>query len=112
MQQNISYKWNNKSRNVNECLNKLTRSCYSKNTTEWYETNEITFVPRDINPPYFSELRPIDKYWTNLEKTKRVCTNAKDFEVKSKRDAHAMDVVKTLMKNIKQKVCLFANGNY
>lgn len=119
---------------VNECLNKrlmpmirdhsgsllfwpdLASAHYSKKTMEWYRENEVNFVPRDKNPPNCPELRPIEKYWANLKrklkKSKKVCNNHKDFQIKCRQAAALMNSehVQTLMKSVKRKVRLFAYG--
>lgn len=39
-------------------------SChYSKKTLEWYGTNNIDVIPKDLNPPNCPQFRPIEKYW-------------------------------------------------
>lgn len=39
-------------------------SChYSKKTVEWYQTNQVDFVPKHMNPPNCPQFRPIERYW-------------------------------------------------
>lgn len=45
-------------------------SChYAKKVLEWYESEGVDFVPKDYNPPNSPEIRPIEKYWANIEKS-------------------------------------------
>lgn len=86
---------------INECLQKrllpLIRShnspclfwpdlasChYSKKTLEWYETKELFFVPKKLNPPNCPQFRPIEKYWGigkgYLRKTGKTINSAQDL---------------------------------
>lgn len=42
-------------------------SChYAKKVLEWYESEGVDFVPKDLNSP---EIRPIEKYWANIKKS-------------------------------------------
>ena len=44
-------------------------SChYSKTTLEWYEANNVVFVPREANPPNCPHLRPIERYWALVKR--------------------------------------------
>lgn len=39
-------------------------SChYSKTVMEWYATNGVSVIPKDLNPPNCPQFRPIEKYW-------------------------------------------------
>lgn len=47
-------------------------SChYSKKVLEWYNANNINFVPKALNPPNCPELRPIERLWANIKRYSR-----------------------------------------
>ena len=41
---------------------------YSKDTQKFYDDNGVMLVPKKMNPPNCSELRPIEKYWAIIKK--------------------------------------------
>ncbi|XP_050508102.1 uncharacterized protein LOC126885559 [Diabrotica virgifera virgifera] len=44
-------------------------SChYARITRDWYETNNITFVPKADNPPNLPQARPIEEFWAILSR--------------------------------------------
>ncbi|XP_028141906.2 uncharacterized protein LOC114335816 [Diabrotica virgifera virgifera] len=44
-------------------------SChYARITRDWYETNNITFVPKPDNPPNLPQARPIEEFWAILSR--------------------------------------------
>lgn len=71
---------------IEECLNKRLNpfirlhkspvkfwpdlaSChYSKDVLTWYESNNIDFITKDMNPPNCPMLRPIEKYWAIVKR--------------------------------------------
>ena len=60
-------------------------SChYSKKALEWYNGNNVVFVPREANPPNCPELRPVERYWAlvkrELKGTKQVSQDMQDFK--------------------------------
>lgn len=60
-------------------------SChYSKKALEWYNDNNVVFVPREANPPNCPELRPVERYWAlvkrELKGTKKVSQDMQDFK--------------------------------
>lgn len=68
-------------------------SChYSRSTIEWYRTNQVNFVPKDINPPNCPELRPIERYWaimkTKLRMTTKEAKGIEDLKKKWNRVLH------------------------
>ena len=39
-------------------------SChYSKKTEEWYNSRDIKFIPKSLNPPHCPQFHPIEKFW-------------------------------------------------
>lgn len=86
-------------------------SChYAKKTLEFYTTNNIDFVPKDINPPNCPQFRPIERYWAivkaKLKKNGGVVKKvglmrAKWIYFSNKVTA---EVVQRLMSTIKRKV--------
>jgi hypothetical protein len=56
---------------------------YAKATLDWYEANNVDFVPKNMNPPNVPQIRPIEKYWAiskqYLRKTKRFAENINQF---------------------------------
>ena len=57
---------------------------YAKPVMEWYEANDVVFVPKEANPPNSLELRPIEKFWAivkdKLRRTGKVFKNDKDLK--------------------------------
>ncbi|XP_050516839.1 uncharacterized protein LOC126891656 [Diabrotica virgifera virgifera] len=41
---------------------------YARITRDWYETNNITFVPKADNPPNLPQARPIEEFWAILSR--------------------------------------------
>lgn len=91
-------------------------SChYSKSAVEWYQKNDVVFVPREANPPNCPELRPIERYWALVKRimknTKHVAINAKKFKnqwsLRSKKVTK--ETIKSLMAGISEKVKIFIN---
>lgn len=65
-------------------------SChYSKTVEEWYQQNNIYYVPKAANPPNCPDARPIEKFWAILKGKLR----------KSKREAKSVENFKVLYKN-------------
>lgn len=86
-------------------------SChYSKAVLDWYQKNNIVFVPREANPPNCPELRPIERYWAlvkrELKTTQRVSKDVVDFRRKWCAASQRIkeDTVKALMKGVAEKV--------
>lgn len=44
---------------------------YSRATTEWYNRNDIDYVPKDMNPANVPQIRPIEKYWAIMKQKLR-----------------------------------------
>ena len=93
-------------------------SChYSKSAIEWYENNNVVFVPKEANPPNCPELRPIERYWAlvkrELKSTKKVTDNVKNFSQKWKLSSKkiAESTIETLMEGIPDKVKQFIQNN-
>lgn len=40
---------------------------YSRATLDWYDVNQVEFVPVDSNPPNCPHLRPIETYWALIK---------------------------------------------
>lgn len=87
----------------------LASSHYSKSVLEWFETNSVHFVPKDMNPPNCPELRPIETYWAmmkrELRKTKENVKDANDMRRKwLKNEKKVPDTtVQALMDGVKRK---------
>lgn len=89
-------------------------SChYSKRTLEWYEQNNVLFVPREANPPNCPELRPIERYWAlakrELKTTKKVAKNLVDFKQKWNTASRKVteETIKNLMEGVPEKIKMF-----
>ncbi|GJQ71746.1 hypothetical protein Trydic_g11439 [Trypoxylus dichotomus] len=52
----------------------------------WYQLNAVNVVIKDVNPPNYPKLRPIEKYWAirkrKLLQTKQVAKNERGLENK------------------------------
>ena len=46
----------------------LASSHYSKDTQKFMREEEINFVPKDLNPPNVPNLRPIERFWSELKR--------------------------------------------
>jgi hypothetical protein len=46
---------------------------YAKKTLEWFNTNQVAVIPKDINPPNCPKLRPIEEYWSIIKQM--LCKN-------------------------------------
>ena len=86
-------------------------SChYSKSTVEWYTTKNVTFVPKDMNPPNCPQLRPIEEFWAltkaHLRKHVSAAETIQQFEKDWKKVSKlvAKKSVRNLMRNVRKKV--------
>lgn len=87
---------------------------YSKCVLDWYNSNEVNFVPVSCNPPNCPQLRPIERYWAFvkriLKKGRKVAKNATSFQkfwlAATKQVSEAS--VKRLMANLAAKVNKFS----
>jgi transposase len=61
----------------------LTSCHYAKDTMNWYETNQVDVIPKDMNPPNCPQLRPIEQFWAivkrKLKKSGKSATDAKQM---------------------------------
>lgn len=89
---------------------------YAKKVTEYLRKKNIDFVPKDINPPNVPQLRPIEKFWA---RSKSVYSRLQDVpdtfrKFKGRWKKITSEVAKTsgknLMKNLRKKIELVANG--
>lgn len=48
---------------------------YSKSTIDWYNKNNVIFVPKEANPPNCPELRPIERYWALVKRQLKKSTS-------------------------------------
>lgn len=87
---------------------------YSRTVLDWYEQNEILYVPKEYNPPNCPQLRPIETFWAlvkqTLKKQQKISKNAVSFQKYwiSATNKIGTDVVKRLMKGLPGKVRRFA----
>lgn len=86
-------------------------SChYAKAVVEWYTSKDITFVPKDMNPPNCPEIRPIEEFWAltkaHLRKHVSPAETIQQFEKDWKKVSRlvAKKSVLNLMKNVRKKV--------
>lgn len=93
-------------------------SChYSKAALEWYQQNNVTFVPREANPPNCPELRPIERYWALVKKklkaTKGTCKDTTAFKRKWCAASQQIqeETIKALMRGVPEKVKNFTTRN-
>ena len=59
-------------------------SChYSKKTVQWYNSKDIKFIPKSLNPPNCQQFHPIEKFWGidkgYLRKSGKTISTAKDL---------------------------------
>lgn len=86
---------------------------YTKNSVEWYRTNNMDLVEKIENPPNCPELRPIEKYWSlmkqKLQKYKNPAKSVDDFKYKWKTATQMVtdETVQKLMEGVKRKVRKF-----
>lgn len=87
---------------------------YSKKVQQWYESNGVNYVPKDLNPPNCPELRPVEKYWSiikgKLRKSGKVAKNYQSF-VQLWRSASRLveqNLVVRLMAHLKMKIFRFS----
>ncbi|OXA48712.1 hypothetical protein Fcan01_16653 [Folsomia candida] len=89
---------------------------YAKKVTEYLRKKNIDFVPKYINPPNVPQLRPIEKFWA---RSKSVYSRLQDVpdtfrKFKGRWKKITSEVAKTsgknLMKNLRKKIELVANG--
>ena len=93
-------------------------SChYSKKTVEWYNSRDIKFIPKSLNPPNCPQFRSIEKFWENgngyLRKSGKTISTAKDLirEWTLVRKKIAKDTVQKLMSSISVNFHLFIRSN-
>ena len=93
-------------------------SCqYSKKTVEWYNSRDIKFIPKSLNPLNSPQFRPIEKFWGigkgYLRKSSKTISTAKDLirEWTKAGKNIAKDTVQKLMSLISINVCLFIRNN-
>lgn len=86
-------------------------SChYAKSTVEWYNTKNVSFVPKDMNPPNCPQLRPIEEFWAlakaHLRKHVSAADTIQQFEKDWKKVSKlvAKKSVLNLMRNVRKKV--------
>lgn len=62
-------------------------SChYAKDTLEWYKSQNVCFVPKDMNPPNCPEARPIETFWALTKAKLRKFIKPADDIQKFKKD--------------------------
>lgn len=89
---------------------------YAGQTIQWYNDNQVRFVPKEHNPPNSPEVRPVEKFWAiikrKLIKSFKPAKNMNDFKKKWKIAVKMVGEagVKTLMAHVKQKVRALANA--
>lgn len=83
---------------------------YTKKAIEWYQTNNIEYVDKTLNPPNCPELRPIEKYWAyvkqKLLKHKSNATSVDNFKRKWNEASKLItnSDVQVLMAGVKRKL--------
>lgn len=88
----------------------LAPAHYSRATLQWYESHNINFVKKDMNPPNVPELRPIERYWAimkaKLKKTRATVKNTEELKKHWLAVSRNFDEghVKNLMKDIRKKI--------
>lgn len=117
---------------IKECLNKrllplikshttkplfwpdLAAIHYAKKALEWYDQNEVLYVPKELNPPNCPQLRPIETFWAQvkriLKQDQKVAKNAKSFHQYWISAAKKVDkdLVQRLMAGLPMKVLRFS----
>lgn len=112
---------------INECLKKrlipfekthqnnllfwpdLATAHYARETQEFLNSKNITFVAKDMNPSNCPQLRPIEKYWALMKtQLRKYCPSAisdEDFKRKWLKFSKniSCDIVQNLMGSIKKK---------
>lgn len=113
---------------INECLQKrllpmirqhdkpvvfwpdLASCHYSRDTLQWYQSNNVTFVPKEMNPPNCPDIRPIETFWALAKAKLRKHVKPADILQKFKNDWSKVvkmigeSTVQKLMSRVKGKV--------
>ena len=83
---------------------------YAKQTIDWFEDNNVKYVPKLCNPPNCPELRPMEKFCAQvkriLRKTSKVVVDEKNFItywIKAVKKVGESDL-QTLMRGLKTRV--------
>lgn len=91
----------------------LASAHYSKAVIEWYEKENVKYVPKEANPPNTPHLLPIETYWAlvkrNLRTSMKVAKNYQSFAHLWLQAAKKVptDVVRRLMARVTPKVRIF-----
>ena len=89
---------------------------YSKATLEWYKAKKVIFVPREVNPPNCSELRPIERYWAlvkrKLKNMKKVVKNEAELRTRWREASGKVDetIIKSMMLGVSEKINNFVKN--
>ena len=93
----------------------LASSHYSEKTVSWMREKEISFLPKQVNPPNVPQLRPIERFWYFLkDKVYTKGWKPKNIEDLRKRITKLMrefrqEECERLMRNVHKKVRKAAN---
>jgi hypothetical protein len=93
-------------------------SChYARVTMDWYQSNEVDILPKEMNPPNCPQFRPIEKYWA-IVKGKLLKNGGSATEVNKMRQKWnkfagevTPELVQKMMRDIKRKVRNFLRSD-
>lgn len=80
---------------------------------KWFNDNEVDILPKNMNPPNWPKLRPIEEFWAIVKRKlkKNGGAAADNIQLKQKWDKHANKVshelVRKLMASIKTRTRQF-----
>lgn len=84
-------------------------SChYTKDSLEWYKNHNVTYVPKEMNPPNCPEVRPIETFWALAKAKLRKHVKPADTVEQFKKDWSK--VVKMVGEGTVQKLMSSVNG--
>jgi hypothetical protein len=85
---------------------------YSRTTLQWFDDNNITFVPKTANPAAVPEDRPIETYWAQckreLKNEPKGAKDDKEFKYRWGRASSRVtkETIKSMMAKVREKVKL------
>lgn len=92
-------------------------SChYASSVVNWYDSENLDYVKKELNPPNCPELRPIERFWAiikrDLKQTCKPADSVKKFKYNWNRvvKKRGERLAKNLMKDVKKKVRKMGSG--
>lgn len=94
----------------------LASAHYAKKVLDWYESEGVSFISKDFNPPNCPEIRPIELYWAIIKKkllaNKKTIKSLQGMKREWTRSSAMVtkEDVRRLMGGIKSKVRFLVRG--